>query len=289
MNSLQLITKLKSKASDIAETTESFFAERSDISLIEKELLKKQTLEFFELVLKLKANEEIEKPKINFDFKEHETTNSITAKTEDKLTNEFVNEPTNQSEPVQELKSLLENEINQDEISLNMLEEIIEDTKIEEEVIKSVEPTEEFHEVVVEEKTTNYQTPEKIFNKVVEKAVENKRIGYTVLPPADAFKTAENKQETINDRLAKINQNQTIEPKIDSLKTAISLNKKIAFVNELFKENVVEYAKAIDRLNNADNLHEALNILAEYRQQYNWEGSNQLYIDLDTLIKRRFK
>ena len=79
-----------------------------------------------------------------------------------------------------------------------------------------------------------------------------------------------------------------IEPKIDNLKTAISLNKKIAFVNELFKENVVDYAKNIDRINNASDINEAMGYFAELKAQYNWQSTNELVIELEKLIQRRF-
>ena len=79
-----------------------------------------------------------------------------------------------------------------------------------------------------------------------------------------------------------------VEPKIDNLKTAISLNKKIAFVNELFKENVVDYAKNIDRINNASDINEAMGYFAELKTQYNWQATNELVVELEKLIQRRF-
>ena len=53
-----------------------------------------------------------------------------------------------------------------------------------------------------------------------------------------------------------------------SLKQAINLNKKIAFVNNLFNENTVEYAKAIEKLNASTTVHEALRYFNELKHQY---------------------
>ncbi|MES2691439.1 MAG: hypothetical protein V4658_13605 [Bacteroidota bacterium] len=73
-----------------------------------------------------------------------------------------------------------------------------------------------------------------------------------------------------------------------SLKQAINLNKKIAFVNNLFNENTVEYAKAIERLNSATGSHEALRYFSELKHQYNWNNENPLVKDLEQLIEKRY-
>jgi hypothetical protein len=73
-----------------------------------------------------------------------------------------------------------------------------------------------------------------------------------------------------------------------SLKQAINLNKKIAFVNNLFKENTVEYAKAIEKLNASTTVHEALRYFNELKHQYSWSNENLLVKELETLIEKRF-
>lgn len=73
-----------------------------------------------------------------------------------------------------------------------------------------------------------------------------------------------------------------------SLKQAINLNKKIAFVNNLFNENTVEYAKAIEKLNSSSTVHEALRYFNELKHQYNWSNENVLVKDLEQLIEKRF-
>jgi len=109
-------------------------------------------------------------------------------------------------------------------------------------------------------------------------------IGKTVMPSSEP---------SLNERIAQKMDGfqfseKMVEPKIDSLKTAISLNKKIAFVNELFKENVVEYAKSIDKINNANGLNEALLFWGEMKIAHNWNNENPLVKDMEKLIQRRF-
>jgi hypothetical protein len=135
----------------------------------------------------------------------------------------------------------------------------------------------------------------------INKAIENKRIQYTVMPtieepkPVPLNETFEGKELSYNDKIAQVQQpniiplaEKTIEAPIDSIKSAINLNKKIAFVNILFNENVVEYAKAIERLNQAHDRNDAFRIHNELKHQHNWENSNELVQDLERLIKRRF-
>jgi len=107
--------------------------------------------------------------------------------------------------------------------------------------------------------------------------------------------TFKEKELTYNEKIAQVNPpviipmaENTIEAPIDSIKSAINLNKKISFVNELFKENVVEYAKAIDRMNNATDKNDAYRIYNELKHHYNWDNNHELVHDLERLIKRRF-
>jgi hypothetical protein len=79
-----------------------------------------------------------------------------------------------------------------------------------------------------------------------------------------------------------------LQQKVENLKSAISLNQKIAFVNILFKENTVEYAKAIEKLNNANNVDEAMRYFTELKLHYDWENDNELVKTLQGLIEKRF-
>lgn len=75
---------------------------------------------------------------------------------------------------------------------------------------------------------------------------------------------------------------------IPSLKSAINVNLKIAIVNDLFKENTVEYVKAIDKLNNSENIHEAMRYFTELKHTYDWDNQNSLVKELESLINKRF-
>ncbi len=297
MNSLQLITKIKTKAAELQAAIDEIFSKGNELSELDKDLLKAQTTAFYDLVLKLQCSSN---DTLTEETKSHIATvvvePTVFAQTQPDeiiLTNEL---PVT-SELPQAFNQVV-SMANEDEVSLNQIEELVfEQPKPEpvfEETPSLFNQTNVLPEVdempeLVEEKQPAKGADNNIFEKYIEKATENKRIQYTVLPPVETLKEDENAPASINERLAKLNQSQSLDPKIDNLKTAITLNKKIAFVNDLFKENVVEYAKAIDKLNNAASLEDALLYLSEYKRAYNWEGTNQLVSDLEGLIKRRFK
>ncbi len=302
MNSLQLITKIKSRLAEITELTDEILTHNNNLLPIEKEVLKKNCAELYDLLLKLKTNEE-------------QIIENVAPKVETPKAEESIIKSSPILELVKELPKLEEIVIEDlpsfntiietagEEHTLNSIAEII----VEEEVIID-EP-----EIipVVEEPAVVIQTP------IVENKIETHKpadwkpelkIGRTVMPEipkeepkSEPFLSVEkvvlpNKSEdelSFNDRIAKNIEryqisDKTIEPKIDNLKTAISLNKKIAFVNELFKENVVDYAKNIDRINNASDINEAMLYFSELKVQYNWQATNELVIELEKLIQRRF-
>ena len=63
---------------------------------------------------------------------------------------------------------------------------------------------------------------------------------------------------------------------VENISKAISLNEKIMFIKELFEGNSEKYSKAIDDLNNAGNLENALDILASYEIDTSKESAAQL-------------
>lgn len=75
---------------------------------------------------------------------------------------------------------------------------------------------------------------------------------------------------------------------IPNLKSAINVNLKIAIVNDLFKENTVEYVKAIDKLNSSENIHEAMRYFTELKHTYDWDNQNALVKELESLVNKRF-
>ena len=139
----------------------------------------------------------------------------------------------------------------------------------------------------------------------LEKLIEEKEIGEDQAPQVQATSPLETTDVKLNlfvepspelsllDKLSASMRSPDVYEKIareqqQSLKQAINLNKKIAFVNNLFNENTVEYAKAIEKLNASTTVHEALRYFNELKHQYSWSNENILVKELESLIEKRF-
>ncbi len=151
---------------------------------------------------------------------------------------------------------VIENEP-EEQIALTFEETQLEVFDVEPEIIKPEEPAVE----------PISSTPHSETKDITELSLHEKLSSFT------------EKQTGLSDRYSQ---------KIDSLKSAISLNQKIAFVNLLFKENVVEYAKSIEKLNQSQNIDEALRYFTELKHSYGWDSGNELVKELQLLIEKRF-
>jgi hypothetical protein len=359
MNSIQLISKIKSKSEDLQIAVQEL---NGEILPIQKELLKKNCIELFEMVLKIKTTDEIvedkkseikfeipvqakpepiietiqtpepqlelniqvsnteEKP-IKIEIQEEEiTAPEIATETNypEISSSHTILEPTinfepntaNVQETVDQTALELENnpiqqsfndfikQINQEKATLNDLEKTAE-TIVETEKKVAIEIQEPIQSTEEEASGNFYFITPPEFN--IDRAVENKRIQKTVMPDPEPLRkvslndSVSNTEANFNDRFAeRVNThiNPIVEKSIDSpienMKTEIGLNKKIAFVNLLFAENVVEYAKAIDKLNQAPNIEEGLKLFNELSKQFTWDSQNNpLVAELKQLLHRR--
>lgn len=76
---------------------------------------------------------------------------------------------------------------------------------------------------------------------------------------------------------------------IDDLKSGIGLNEKFLFIRELFNNDHLAYADAIEQLNASNTLEEAENIIAEkLLPVYQWDLETEAAVSFLHLIFRRF-
>lgn len=322
MNAIQLITKINTRIEDLAMYSSEILKPHAELSEIDKEVLKRNCADLYELILRLKTTSDLNEEQIQ--LKEN-ISNEL--KKEELNFKDIVMMGSQEELSINNIAEVAETTIQQAEVTPNIVvmetpePEVVEPLKEEtpapvEEIVEQpaivTEPT-----IITEVPAAPIETPAPIVNEPVAETVESKAedkpetkipvtaphfeintpaqepkekpapffsIGKTVMPATEVSfneKMAQNKEGF--QHAEKI-----IEPKIDSLKTAISLNKKIAFVNELFKENVVEYAKSIDKINSANDLTEANLIWTELKIAHNWSHDNTLVKDLEKLIQRRF-
>ena len=75
---------------------------------------------------------------------------------------------------------------------------------------------------------------------------------------------------------------------IDNLKTAIVINDKFMFINELFDGNLREYNETIDALNNFQTLNQAADYLDLIRKKNFWDTGSNAFRKLNELLERRY-
>ena len=76
-------------------------------------------------------------------------------------------------------------------------------------------------------------------------------------------------------------------PKID-LRTAIGVNEKFMFINDLFSGNLREYTDFIQRLNEAETLEMANVILNGEKENKRWVANSLSYGTLTEILAKKF-
>ena len=76
--------------------------------------------------------------------------------------------------------------------------------------------------------------------------------------------------------------------RIENLKSAISINDKFMFINELFDGNLREYNETIESLNGFSNLDQAADFLDLIRKKNFWDTGSNAFRKLKELVERRF-
>ena len=76
---------------------------------------------------------------------------------------------------------------------------------------------------------------------------------------------------------------------VRDLKSAIGINDKFLFVNELFGGSMEKYNKSIDNLNDLKTLNGAMIYLNELKIELQWNSSNEAYQKLKALVSHKFE
>ncbi|MBE0663392.1 MAG: hypothetical protein IH597_13110, partial [Bacteroidales bacterium] len=82
--------------------------------------------------------------------------------------------------------------------------------------------------------------------------------------------------------------NRMQQSQISDLKSAIGINDKFLFINELFKGDLAGYNRAIENLNACQMRQEALDKLDTMRTQFNWSENSTSLTRLNEFLKRRY-
>jgi hypothetical protein len=173
-------------------------------------------------------------------------------------------------------------EITPPEVNLEKTKEIIFDLKdVQKEENKTAEVTDEKIEppaVEVKPTKTGKKDNADLFSLTEKETL------------ADKFKET---QKSMHDKIANEKPDKTLADKIGkssivNLKNAIGINDKFLFINELFKGDIQEYNKTIDKLNSYTMLEECTNFLDELKEKFHWGEKPDAYQKLEDLLIRKF-
>ncbi|HPB26494.1 MAG TPA: hypothetical protein PLE11_12130 [Bacteroidales bacterium] len=154
------------------------------------------------------------------------------------------------------------------------------------------------------EKQPEKQPEEKVEKKIEEKAPEpepKKKLKTEKAKTGDLFSLAD--KETVADKfketapsvLEKISaekNDKTVAEKIGkstvtNLKSAIGINDKFLFINQLFKGDLQGYNRAIEKLNACTTIEMATTALEELRSANNWDNADEAYQKLEDLVIKK--
>jgi len=73
-----------------------------------------------------------------------------------------------------------------------------------------------------------------------------------------------------------------------NLVDVFSLNDRYLYANELFNKSMEAFNGCIKLINNVESIHEANNLINEYKNEYNWDSENEFVQSFIALIERKF-
>lgn len=78
-------------------------------------------------------------------------------------------------------------------------------------------------------------------------------------------------------------------PTVGHLKTAIGINDKFLFINELFQGNLTEYNEAIEQLNESQDVAGVDQAMDRYKGKYGWSDNSEAYHRLYKIVQTKVK
>lgn len=109
----------------------------------------------------------------------------------------------------------------------------------------------------------------------IEAAIPEKLVPVQELP-----KTEKKPESSLGDKF--------LETPIASLKDAFSLNDRYLFANELFKKDMALFNEMITKLDNCNNIEEAMLIVEKASSALNWDLESENVLSLHNKVQRRF-
>lgn len=169
-------------------------------------------------------------------------------------------------------------------------EAIIEEEKVPDAELEDIEKvTNDFQEEIdaLEESVQDEYEEEKV---VTEIEVEKKE---KESPKPSLLLQFEDEIFSVNDSVAQKAEDKSLVNKlnntrIENLKSAIGINDKFYFINELFSGNSQAYEDVIYTLNNFKRFEEAMQYTSTLKHKYDWSTETEAYQKLIHFLERKF-
>lgn len=170
--------------------------------------------------------------------------------------------------------------------------EIKEEPKIEETVVVEEKPQEKPRETPSVLKYLNEQMPKQneIPHKTIDEIFEQKAEDSNDTPKTISEKYEQ--QKSIFDNISSSVNQEDIASKFKQthvdLRTAIGVNEKFMFINDLFSGNLREYTDFIQRLNDTDSSEKAIELLMKTKDEKRWVASSLSFTTLKEIMIKKF-
>jgi hypothetical protein len=167
------------------------------------------------------------------------------------------------------------------------VEEVAEEIVLAEEPVDLEKVTNGFQEEIdaLEESVQNEFEEEEVVLEAKEKVIEK--------PNPSLLLQFEDEVFSVNDSVAQKETDKSLVNKlsntrIENLKSAIGINDKFYFINELFSGNSQAYEDVIYTLNNFKRFEEAMQYTSTLKHKYDWSTETEAYQKLTHFLERKF-
>lgn len=190
-----------------------------------------------------------------------------------------------------EKTEMLKEEITVNETTEAKVEEaIIEEITVAEKLEDYEKVTTDFQEEVDAIEESVLSEPEEQTAEVAEAEVETQEIEK---PKPSLLLQFEDEIFSVNDSVAQKVADKSLVDKlsntrIENLKSAIGINDKFYFINELFSGNSQAYEDVIYTLNNFKRFDEAMQYTSTLKHKYEWSTETEAYQKLTHFLERKF-
>lgn len=152
----------------------------------------------------------------------------------------------------------------------------------------TIEPPQELEPVeeVIEEITVEAMEEESI-TEVEETPIEE--------PTLESEVNVLKDDVSLNDKISNLSKSDSLASRlqqqpIKNLKTAIGLNERFLFANELFRGDGIEYQRAIEEFNHLESMDSAMKLIThKYGEVYSWDFEDRTVLSFLEYLERRYR